>query len=303
MTTLYLNHGIIEAQSEQSIIKFLKEIVILVEKVRENHQQLLVYNQFWDIPTSIGPLRNIVYKLNDRDEVKSTILAIMGVGPYYYDDDVQRVLNISPYVDITKFGKKLIEICFKDRRDLVLSLTGELILNNPIYTVSENYDSIEIKNITGQLGLQYFIQSSIQFNSIEDVFDQIEFNNIVILDNAKKSSKRHDFQGRFSDVFDGMVALDIELQLLKEGVPAEVRKKTYFQETGFEISEESSKTLGNEKYRKEREIVVPNMGKKLFEWHIKIGNQTRIHYFIDTINSKIYIGHCGKHLGTSSYNS
>lgn len=303
MAILYLNHGIIETQSEQSVLKFLNEIVILLEKVRENQLQVFVYNQFWDVPTSNGSLRNIVYRLNDRDKIKTLILAIMGVGPYYYDHDMPKDLSISPYVDKSKFAKKLLEICFHDRRELVLSLESELVLKDNQYTVSKNMDSFEIKNVTGLLGLTQYIQSKIYLISIDDVFSLIQEKNIIILDSAKKSSNRHDFQGRYRDVYNGIIALNTELQLLCEGVPAEVRKTIYFTETGFEISEESSKTLENGRYRREREFNIPDIGKKLFEWHIKIGNQTRIHYFIDTINLKIYIGHCGKHLGTSSYNS
>jgi hypothetical protein len=45
-----------------------------------------------------------------------------------------------------------------------------------------------------------------------------------------------------------------------------------------------------------RKYNIPTLGKKIFEWHIKIGIKTRVHFFIDKDNSKIYIGHCGEHL-------
>jgi len=44
-------------------------------------------------------------------------------------------------------------------------------------------------------------------------------------------------------------------------------------------------------------------GNVLFEWHIKIGSETRIHFFIDKEEKKVYIGHCGKHLPIPSYKS
>jgi len=39
----------------------------------------------------------------------------------------------------------------------------------------------------------------------------------------------------------------------------------------------------------------------MFVWHIKIGGETRIHFYIDKEEKKIYIGHCGKHLAVPSY--
>jgi len=88
-----------------------------------------------------------------------------------------------------------------------------------------------------------------------------------------------------------------------EGVSDEVRTKVFFEETGFEISRESDMTLKVRRYRAEREFIVPGLGKQLFEWHVKIGRTIRIHFFIDRDNQKVYIGHCGRHLGTVSYNS
>lgn len=57
------------------------------------------------------------------------------------------------------------------------------------------------------------------------------------------------------------------------------------------------------KFRRKRELNIPSKGKRLFEWHIKIGRTTRIHYYVDEEDEKVYIGYCGCHLGIPSYNS
>jgi hypothetical protein len=90
---------------------------------------------------------------------------------------------------------------------------------------------------------------------------------------------------------------------LLEGVPDRQRAEVFLQQTGFEISGESSEVLKNPGFRKHREFVTGAKGILLFDWHIKIGSETRIHFYIDKKEKKIYIGHCGKHLPVPSYKS
>jgi hypothetical protein len=82
-------------------------------------------------------------------------------------------------------------------------------------------------------------------------------------------------------------------------------KKVYFNHSRLEGASdpESPEVLQNPRYRKHREFIIGSKGKALFDWHIKIGNETRIHFYIDREAKKIYIGHCGKHLPVPSYKS
>jgi hypothetical protein len=143
------------------------------------------------------------------------------------------------------------------------------------------------------------------FHSIDDVFREVTRSHpsIEILPGTGKSAGRHNFKGAFHDVYKTVTALEKELSLLLEGVPDQQRMERFLQHTGFEISGESPEVLQNSKYRRYREFVIGSKGKMLFEWHIKIGNETRVHFFIDKEAKKIYIGHCGKHLPIPSYKS
>lgn len=126
---------------------------------------------------------------------------------------------------------------------------------------------------------------------------------IEILPAAGKSARRHNFKGAFHDVYKTVAALEKELGLFQERIPDPQRMEQFLRHTGFEISGESPEVLQNSRYRKHREFVIGSKGKSLFDWHIKIGNETRIHFYIDREAKKIYIGHCGKHLPVPSYRS
>ena len=141
--------------------------------------------------------------------------------------------------------------------------------------------------------------------SIQDVFMKIEEEreSLIILTSARKSANRHNFKGNFTVVYNLLLALqDFELNSDSHEM-SESREDYFYRNTGFQISKESATTLDVKRFRQEREFIIPGEGKKLFEWHIKIGNDTRIHYYVDKTDEKIYVGHCGAHLGTVSFNS
>ncbi|MGE5341761.1 MAG: hypothetical protein ACM3SY_09805 [Candidatus Omnitrophota bacterium] len=173
------------------------------------------------------------------------------------------------------------------------------------YTLSSENRSQDILNLIGHEKLLRYFENRLTFNCIDEVFRKITEENpsIEILDSAWKSGKRHHFKGAFVDVYKTICALKSEMDLLLAGVSEIQRIETYLQQTGFEISGETNKTLENPKYRKYREFNIGSKGRVLFEWHIKIGNEIRIHYYIDKENKKIYIGHCGKHLPVPSFHS
>lgn len=305
MTTFYLNHCLLENETEDNVITSLWEIVRLTKRFQTNNYTLSVYHAFWNIKVINGTLRTLLQS-RTMDEVKVLILTIMNTGPYFFEDYLTRQLDIDPPVLEHSFEHDLLSICYKDKHPLIISLKNEKVLTHNKYTLIENFISHEVQNIFGEEGLTTYSQQTLALNNIEDVYEEISNvkGNIIILESARKSARRHDFQSRFLDVYKAIIALDeIELSLLKEATDEERRLRIFQQETGFEISRESIKTLNVQRYRTEREFNIPGHGKEVFEWHVKIGNSTRIHYYIDLIQNQIYIGHCGKHLGTSSYNS
>lgn len=196
-------------------------------------------------------------------------------------------------------------ICLHDSQEYVLSLSEEKVLIHESYTIGGSIGSLVVVNLVGMKGLLRQLQKQRVFHSIEDVFQEITRTNpsIEILPNARKSARRHYFKGAYQDVYNTIIALEKELSLLLEGVPDQQRMERFLQQTGFEISGESAEVLQNPKFRKHREFVIGSKGNVLFEWHIKIGSETRIHFFIDKEERKIYIGHCGRHLPIPSYKS
>lgn len=307
MSTFYLNHNALEGTMEEETVKErLLEILKLFTFLNREQLQMLVYSNFWDIRVLGGTLRSFLFNTQDREEVKVFILSLMNTGPFYYKENQGQNLQIEPEVPTGSFVKKLLSICYKDKHSLVLSLDLERHLKETTYTISENRIFHEVNNFIGIEELKRYVGGISNPSSITEVFETIQQKreHVILLEKSIKSARSHDFQRRFADVLKALTALeDIELKLVLEGATEEQRIKNFFEYTGLEISKESSQTLNIPRNKREREFIVPNLGSVLFEWHVKIGNSTRIHYYIDKELGKVYVGHCGRHLGTASYNS
>jgi hypothetical protein len=144
------------------------------------------------------------------------------------------------------------------------------------------------------------------FRSIQDVFDDINgrhLQQLFILESAKKSARRHNFLNRFPEVHTALLALvALELHNIVDNIDEAERIERFRQATGLEISKESAETMKDDYYRNERLFTIPGQQhSELFEWHVKIGNYIRIHYFVDKSERIIYIGHCGKHLPVKNF--
>lgn len=306
MSTLYLNHNILINQvNYQKVLEKLIEIAKINKIITDMGYKQHIYSDIWSIQILNTTLSQLIYKLDDRDEVTIAILALINCGPYYFRDDEVKIVNIIPPVENESFSEELLNICFKDKQELIHSISDENQLTDIKYLIRDESEEHEVNNLIGLDGINTFFKDKFVPNKIEDVITQInkEQQNIVFLDSARKSAEMHDFMGRFIDVYKAINALNGELELIKKGINTFERQQSFTQITGFEISAESDRTMRNRKYKREREFLIQNRGVEIFEWHIKIGNKTRIHYFIDVINDIIYVGHCGKHLGTATYNS
>lgn len=286
---------------------YLNEIVSIKSHVRKNKEQLLFYQNFWNMDFCRVNIKDYIFKMKNRECAKEIINSVMN-GPYYYDCALTEDVIINPKVDKDCFGNMLLGICLNDGQDKIISLREEKDLCSQCYKMLKNNGrAASIQNLIGYETINEYFENKITFKTIGDVFDRMEadFKNVIILEEAKKSAKKHDFRNCYGDVYNGISALiAVELPLIIEGKSDEVRKKKFLETCKLEISRESEETLNIERYRKEREFVIPKLGKVLFEWHIKVdGSNTRIHYYIDKKKRKIYIGHCGRHLGTAGYKS
>ena len=229
--------------------------------------------------------------------MKVVIQAVTG-GPFFLDSNSEELhMVISPVVITGTFGEKILKICFNDSQKKILSFVNEKILSEEKYILTSSISSTEISNFKGIINLEKHL---IEFKDIQDVFEQLQRQkeNIVILNNARKSAKKHDFRSFLPEVYCGITGLiEIELPLVLNNENESKRTELFYEKYRLEISKETSVTLSS--YAEDRTFEVPGRGEKVFEWHIKIGRHTRIHYWIDRESEKVYIGHCGKHLPTA----
>jgi len=299
---IYFNHNELKNRNRFNVRECLIEIFKMYEIIKKQGLVLEFYEKFWSIELSDCLLIDFIYSM-DQDEVKYIITVVMNGGPWYYTNTNTNkyTLEIDPMPAINPFLEILFSICYKNKQKNILSLSSESMLFHDAYILSQCCTAHEINNIRGITCLNSYIKGLVIFKVIEDVFEVIgnKLQNIVILENARKSAKKHDFQEKY-DIIYKTIEMVAELEL-QSHISIEKKQEEFKKKTGCEISGESQTTLSTPRYRREREFNIPDIGKKLFEWHIKIGPTIRIHYFVE--GDKIYIGHCGRHLGIASYNS
>lgn len=297
--SFYFNHLTLTDASRESINDYFIEIAKLREVIRTEENELLFSSDFWSLPVFETSLSQYLYSL-DKNEVTIVIINAVENGPHFdLIQEEQNDLKIEPSIPSNDFARKLLLTCWNDEQEKILSLSREEILVQRQYFITHDITNknLNIRNIIGNEEILNYYESECQFKNIDSVFTKIKegTENIVILLEAKKSARNHDFKSRYEDVYNSIIALEnVELECLLQGVNDEVRKEKFYEEVGLRISSESYRTMN--RYRDDRQITIPGKGKKIFEWHIKIGSNTRIHYYIDKESGKIYIGHCAEHL-------
>ena len=307
--TLYFNHSAIENASREEVHGYLEEIIKLRGKTIEQEESICYFQDFWDVKFSGYNLRSYLSSMKDKDPVKGVITSVMN-GPYYYSNVEVNEILAEPDFNRDGFTKLLLNVCFKDNQHKLLSLMEEKSLKESQYNINRYLEAevnFEVINILGERGLEEFFSRQCSFKTIQEVFDNLEkkYDSLIVMDSAKKSAKKHDFRGGLLDIYQAVSKLvEIELPGLLAGENDEIRKSRFRADSGMEISKETLETLAVDRYRKEREFNIPELGKVLCQWHIKVhGNNTRIHYHIDKKHKKVYIVHCGKHLNTIGYKS
>lgn len=284
--------------------EILLEMIQLIDVMRKKQATFYVVQNFWSLQVFGKTMQQYLYEQQNIDKQLVIIMAIMDSGPYFeWIEDLDRYpkLFCSPEIQNRSFEYPFLYTCYLEQQKLIISHKEPYFLVNEQYDVFVDGQSFSVQNLLGVEGvLQYYDECS-PLMSIADVFEKVEneFLDIVILPSAKKSAARHHFKSQFAEVYSVLMNLH---HLVLDDKQA-MTEQNFYERTGFKISDESDATLQVRRLRQEGEFVIPGLGKKLFSWHIKIGNEIRIHYYIDRSNNKIYIGHCGAHLGTVSYNS
>lgn len=308
MTKIYLNHSCLMYSSSHQVEEKLDELRALIYELRRRKWILHIIQSFWDIRIEGEALKTYLYGLSDKDTQMASIIAIMDSGPYFEtvgELETYPKLEITPEVDDYTFEYPFLYTCFLESQPHIMSFQHPILLTNSAFTLKIEETVLAINNVCGLINFERFLHELNPLMSIQDVFKKIEEEkeSLIILPSAKKSANRHNFKGNFTVVYKLLLALhDFELNSNSNEM-RESREDYFYRKTGFQISKESTATLDVKRFRQEREFIIPGDGKKIFEWHVKIGNDTRIHYYVNKTDDKIYVGHCGAHLGTVSFNS
>jgi hypothetical protein len=309
MRDLYFNHSIfVGANANVEEFKTcLKEIASLSACAREEGASIRFYEQIWK--TKLGnkqELREFLFEMPKTTEDLKLIMGYVNQGPHYSDQTLVAGLTIAPDVSRGTFAEKLLHICFTDKHEGIVSPAPEPVLKSPSYSLSKGSELVDAWNAIGKEALLDKLRLLNPFRSIQDVFDDINgrhLQQLFILESAKKSARRHNFLNRFPEVHTALLALvALELHNIVDNIDEAERIERFRQATGLEISKESAETMKDDYYRNERLFTIPGQQhSELFEWHVKIGNYIRIHYFVDKSERIIYIGHCGKHLPVKNF--
>ncbi|MDG5854386.1 hypothetical protein [Clostridium beijerinckii] len=302
----YFNHSLLESSNWNDMVDYLIEVVSLNEVCKNRGWIMSYWSDIWSLEVCGQNFNSYLGNLNDKDVAQVMSQAISN-GPYYEDKSISTGFSIDPQLSKGGYLEQLLFNCYSDEHDVIASLKDEVELKENIYLLDGQAGEYTIQNRKGKDEMSSLIDDRLRFNRIEDVFSELlsRHENIFILREAVKSAKKHNFRGCYDTVFTGIEAIyNIELNNIIEGMNDEQRKTDFYNKTKIQISGETDDTLKIERYRKQREFKIPAIWEKLFEWHLKIdGTNTRVHYYIDKTNKKVYIGHCGKHLDTSNYNS
>lgn len=307
MNEMYLNHGCLMDATDDTLGMKLKELQEIILKLREQHWSLAVIRDFWNVPTNGKTLKEYMHSNYSKEKQLTSIIGIMNAGPYFELEQIRQTdtsLDIVPEIENKEFEYPFLFTCFLNEQKHIASFNQPNYLPQKQFAISLSDEELEVSNSIGLHGLEHTLLKLLSFQTITDVFEKIEENtSIIILGEARDSAKRHNFKGNYRGVY-RLITLLYEMEFTKVSEEiSESKEDVFYKMTGFKISPESSATMSHRRYRSEREFVIPGKGKEVFEWHIKIGHDTRIHYFVDKEEKKLYIGHCGAHLRTISFNS
>lgn len=304
---LYFSHMSLEDLEEPDLRAGLHEVIQLTARARDESHGMRFYEMLWETALRDGrSLREYLYGLPNTDDLKG-VLPYINQGPYYRNQGLRKELVIDPEVPSGSFQETLLHACCIDQQQFILSRTCEHKLQSDSYILQEGECTSEVYNLRGLGALGAHLDGLRKFNRIGDVFQELDngrWPGIRILRDAERSARGHNFLNHLHLVFKALTALEeVELvHVLREDVPETERIRLFRQATGLRISKESPTTMADPYFRRQREFVVDGE-RRLFEWHVKIGNHTRIHYYVDKPNRVLHVGHCGPHLGIPTYDS
>ena len=168
-------------------------------------------------------------------------------------------------------------------------VTKKLILDvDNIYSLTTVDEAIaDIKNIR---------QSNIVYLRDLKIEENVDFLNIVFCESALK-----DFRST-SVTSDDFIRIIEVLNRLNMAITKSVNLDQLINNSGLDISLESTETMNCGKHARKRKFKHPTLGIKVFEAHIKnFSGGKRMHILADYAGKKISIGYFGLHLSTVNF--
>ncbi|MCF6345245.1 MAG: hypothetical protein L3J00_02105 [Thiomicrorhabdus sp.] len=183
-------------------------------------------------------------------------------------------------------------------------------LSNPISIVrqwQENEEwkeqSVDVPNISSLEHLKAYIaelenERQKNKNYLRDLVlqDNEDFPNLIFCNSALKNFKSPSITiDDFHKIIEALTKLNMAILTSNDIEDLKLNSE-------LSISGESSATLENGKYARQREFIHPTLGKRLFEKHVKnFSNAKRMHILADFNKNKVSIGYFGRHLPTVKY--
>lgn len=248
--------------------------------------------------TSALIVKNVISKVPcPLIELEERILAVSGSMLF--------MLSCDRNVEVTSLGlASIIDL------HTISFLSHNNWASNPISIVrqwAENQEwkeqLVDVPNISSLDHLKYYIaeldhKRRQNKNYLRDLTLQnnADFPNLIFCNSALKDLKSPSVTvDDFNKIIDALLKLN-------EAILMSNNLEELILNSGLTISGESTLTMENRKYARQREFIHPILGKTLFEQHVKnFPDAKRMHILADYTHNTVSIGYFGSHLPTVNY--
>lgn len=298
MDYIYFNHRGLEDSDEDNLQILLQEMSNKISICRDNNLTVGFYKEIYNIPL-INFNSTFINYICSNDKYRDFCTLII---KYIDENIIYPCVNCENlYKENLDFRQWFLNVCVQDNISSFISLSNDIILNEVLYTESKksisNYIDIDsLKNFINSK-TNYYASITKVFNDIADKYSD----KITILPSARSSANQISSNSKaYNNIYCAMEGLVTIILPTNNNTLTKEISDNYYKNTSFKISKESQKTANLPRCRRRRTFTIDG-NSYLFLNHVKIGNDIRIHYYI--LDNKLYIGHCGKHLPTSTSRS
>ena len=247
MKMIYFNHRGFEIAVEDNFNNLLQEMSDKIEFCRNYQLRLAFYKDIYSI-NLLSFDKNFI----DYIYANNAYRDFCNLFIKYIDENLVYPQNKQThlYDNQDNYLNWFIEMCNNDNVYRILSLSNDNLFDSEEYVIG----SKTIQNIKTLDNLSECLNSEIIFQSIDDVFENIQLkfqDQIKILPDAKKSTRQLPTNNKtYNNIFKAIEGL-VKIILPTNSNKLSQQIQSAFQvETSFQISPESRATLDNNKYAK-----------------------------------------------------